>query len=159
MDAEEENADADSETDDEPPRTTGTSPFQIMTYLTNTSLTYFFSDFRCLYCKKDFHRRQNLYNHINKTKCGKPPHIKGTNANYWEQDKRPFKCTQQGCNGTYSTDRSLWMHLANRHGLQKSNPEIKRHGTKGAVCKVRNTLAPSKKVATKGNQRTSCLLH
>ena len=42
MDAEEENADADSETDDEPPRTTGTSPFQIMTYLTNTSLTYFF---------------------------------------------------------------------------------------------------------------------
>lgn len=159
MEKEEDNTDDESEPDDEPPRTTGTS-LHFKNDLFHKYINYvFFSDFRCLYCKKDFHRKQNLYNHIYKTKCGQPPHVPGTNANYWERNKRKIPCTQPGCNGRYSTDRSLWMHLANRHGLMKSDPRIKRHGTKGPVCKVRKTPAPSKKVATQGNEITSYLLH
>ena len=154
--AEEDNSDHDNETDKEfNNRPTGTS-LHLKTYLSHKYLPYvFIADFRCTYCKKDFQRKQNLYNHLYKTKCGKPPHIPGTNANYWEMDKRPFKCTQQNCNGSYSTERSLWMHLANRHGLQKSRPDIKRRATLGAVCRVRTSLPPKKKVAKKGTQNVS----
>ena len=90
------------------------------------------TDYRCNYCYRDFHRSQNLYNHINKTKC-KDKHKPYTNANFWARNKRTIKCTQPGCNGTYSTKRSLEMHLATNHGLQKSKPDVKRQGL-GAVC-------------------------
>ena len=92
--------------------------------------------FKCIYCMKDFEKRQNLLNHVHKKKQCREKHIPYTNCNYYNRDKRPIKCEFSGCNGSYTTKRNREIHYNNNHGVQKSNPEIKRPDL-GPVCKYR----------------------
>ena len=85
---------------------------------------------------KDFEKRQNLLNHVHKKKQCREKHIPYTNCNYYNRDKRPIKCEFSGCNGSYTTKRNREIHYNNNHGVQKSNPEIKRPDL-GPVCKYR----------------------
>ena len=77
----------------------------------------------------DFLNRQSLHTHINKQpkSCVRPkPHIKGTNANYWEIEKserRKFKCPIPDCKGSASTMHGLNTHMSNKHGVTRKNPE------------------------------------
>ena len=95
---------------------------------------FYSTDYKCKYCMKDFHRKQNLYNHLYKTKCG-TDHPPNTSANYWAE-KRDIPCPQPGCNGSYTTQKSLDTHLSDRHNIHKSTRKLKVQGrqAKGNVC-------------------------
>ena len=108
----------------------------------NLHFSIFYStDYKCKYCMKDFHRKQNLYNHLYKTKCG-TDHPPNTSANYWAE-KRDIPCPQPGCNGSYTTQKSLDTHLSDRHNIHKSTRKLKVQGrqAKGNVC----TYNPNRK--------------
>ena len=106
----------------------------------------------CKYCYKDFHRSQNLINHIYKTDCG-TYHPPNTSANYWAVPKK-IPCPQPGCNGRYSNKTILETHLSDRHGIHKSTRKLKVQGrqAKGNVCNFKPNRRKKSKSTTKTNK-------
>lgn len=108
--------------------------------------------FRCIHCLKDFAKRKNLLNHVHKNKkCSAKQKLKPyTNSNWWRRNERKIHCKFDNCNGTYSTEDSLWQHYNHIHGLYKSDPNLKRKGTKGAVCRYKPNRQKSSQSQSKG---------
>ena len=109
--------------------------------------------FTCIYCMKDFAKRNYLLNHVHKNKKCKEKH-KGrpyTNANYHRRHDRPFKCKFPKCNGSYASERNREIHYNQIHGLWKSNKSIKKGGLREAVCRFPPNRKKPSQSKLKGN--------
>ena len=114
--------------------------------------------FRCLYCYKDFAKRNYLLNHVHKNKkCSAKKMELGhhyTNSNWWRKDDRKHVCEYAHCNGTYSTPRSLWTHYNKDHGLKKSDEEFQREIRDTGVCNRKPIRKKSSQSQPKGRNLT-----
>ena len=119
--------------------------------------------FTCIYCMKDFAKRNYLLNHVHKNKKCKAKHKESgpyTNANFHRRNDRPFKCKFPSCNGSYATERNRDIHYNRIHGLWKSDPSIKKGGLPEAVCRFPPNRKKQSQSKLKGNNLyTYCIIY